>query len=252
MRGASWYLAGILAVGTVLAGTAAASADTGSAAPGARAAAGGVGGLVWFDRDADRVRDRAEPGASGVVVTATNARTGQRYQATTDRAGNYLIAVPAGVYDVSADDTGYQPTTREDQRIQVVSGRASAANYGIRGGSISGLAWYDQNKDGVRQAAEPRISGVPVTAVSSRGVAYRTVTDRNGGYTLNDLAAGDYVVRFAKPSSTASGFTQPFIGDARTDSNVQDMQRGYAYVRLGATTGGVQDAKYVDAGYVRS
>lgn len=248
MRGTSLYLAGILAVGGVLAGTAVASADTASAEPTARAA-GGVGGQVWFDRDADRVRDRAEPGAAGVPVTATNVQTGNTYNATTDSRGNYLIRVPAGTYQVSADNTGYRPTTAEDRTVRVVSGRASTVNYGIQGGSISGLAWLDENQDGVRQASEPRVAGVPIATNGPGSV--RAVTNRNGQYVLNDLPAGNHVVQFLKPSSTQAGFTQPFVGDQRTDSDVEDVQRGLAYVTLASSTGGVEDARYVDAGYVR-
>jgi hypothetical protein len=249
MRGTSLYLAGILAVGGVLAGSAVASADTGSTTPSARAA-GGVGGLVWFDRDGDRVRDRNEPGSTGVPVTATNIQTGDSYDATTDARGNYLIRVPAGVYQVTADSAGYRPTTAEDRTVRVFSNRATTANYGIQGGSISGLAWLDQNQDGVRQSSEPRVAGVPITT-NGPGNA-RTVTNRNGQYVLNDLPAGDHVVRFLKPSSTQAGFTQPFVGDQRTDSDVEDVQRGLAYVKVASSTGGVEDVRYVDAGYVRN
>ena len=246
---AAAHLAGLLAALGVLPGTAIASAEQATPASQIMTEAGTLNGLVWFDRNRDQVRNGDEPGAADTRVMVTNTATGEIFGATTDGTGSYVVGgLPEGRYQVTADNAGYLPTTREDVFVTVRAGSAAIANFGIDGGSISGLAWFDRNGDGVRQSFERRIRGVAVTVTGVRLAS--ATTDRNGRYVVEDLPAGDHVLEFKRPWPGV-GFTTPFVGDPARDSDVADTVQGLAFVPLGISTGGVADAEHIDAGYVR-
>ncbi|HEX5132868.1 MAG TPA: SdrD B-like domain-containing protein [Candidatus Krumholzibacteria bacterium] len=68
------------------------------------------------------------------------------------------------------------------------------------GGSISGRVWNDTNKDGVMDAGEPGLPGVPLTLRSIGGEPGReaqiwsTRTAPDGNYRFDGLRAGAYIV----------------------------------------------------------
>lgn len=245
-RGAALPLAGLLAVGGVLSGTAVASAEQATATS-STAAPGTLNGMVWFDRNLDQVRSGNEPGAGDIRIMVQNTATGEIFGTTTGDTGSYMVSgLPAGQYHVTADTIGYRPSTPENVVVTVGPGSAATANFGIDGGSISGLAWYDWNGDGVRQGFEPRLPGVGITVTGVRFAS--TTTGQGGRYVVEDLPTGDHVLTFNRPWP-GIGFTTPFAGDPATDSDVADTDQGLAFVYLGISTGGVDDVEHIDAGY---
>jgi hypothetical protein len=60
-------------------------------------------------------------------------------------------------------------------------------------GEVSGEVFYDDNRDGVRQAGERAASGIFVYLDNS----YERVTDNEGRYTFNAVAAGEHAVSIA-------------------------------------------------------
>lgn len=244
-RAAVGGIAGLVSVLGVVSG--ATSAAAAQAAP-TVVETTSVSGVVWFDRNRDQVRQGDEPGADAIRVMVTNTATGEIFGSTTDGAGSYLVdGLPAGEYRVTADNVGYLPTTPEDVFVRIGAGSPATVNFGIDGGSISGVAWLDTNPDGVRQSFEPRINGITITVSGVRAAS--TVTGQDGAYVVEDLPAGNHVLQFARPNQQF-GFTAPFVGDPTTDSDVADTEQGLAFVPLAISTGGVADAVHVDAGYV--
>jgi hypothetical protein len=71
------------------------------------------------------------------------------------------------------------------------------------GSLISGVAWADTDRDGVRQAEEILQEGVTVELLSSPGgaVVATTTTDADGSYSFADAADGDYTVRVTAPGA---------------------------------------------------
>ena len=63
---------------------------------------------------------------------------------------------------------------------------------------ISGIAWLDKNKDGIRDDDEERLEDITAMAIDSNtGVIKSTVkTNRNGEYTISGLKDGNYLVIF--------------------------------------------------------
>ncbi len=70
--------------------------------------------------------------------------------------------------------------------------------------ALSGLVYVDQNRDGVAQAGEPRLSGVAVFlfGMDSGGHSvYRpTTTDASGAYTISNLDPGTYSIVVIAPT----------------------------------------------------
>ena len=70
---------------------------------------------------------------------------------------------------------------------------------------ISGVVWFDENRNGTRDSGEKLLSGIPVTIVdaktgkvvkNSMGNEISATTDDNGEYILSDLIQGQYIVKF--------------------------------------------------------
>lgn len=63
--------------------------------------------------------------------------------------------------------------------------------------SISGKAWFDNDKDGIREETDKLLSGVTVNLLGKHGlVVATTVTDENGDYWFDGLPAGNYSIEF--------------------------------------------------------
>lgn len=70
---------------------------------------------------------------------------------------------------------------------------------------ISGVVWFDENRNGTRDSGEKLLSGIPVTLVdaesgkavkNSNGNEISATTDDKGEYILSDLIQGKYIVKF--------------------------------------------------------
>lgn len=70
---------------------------------------------------------------------------------------------------------------------------------------ISGVVWFDENRNGTRDSGEQLLSGIPVTIVDaetgkavkkSNGNEISATTDDKGEYILSDLIQGQYIVKF--------------------------------------------------------
>jgi hypothetical protein len=67
-------------------------------------------------------------------------------------------------------------------------------------GSISGFVWDDLNTNGIQDAGEPGLDSAWILLYDLGGNEVASAyTDANGNYTLDSIAAGNYVLRFANP-----------------------------------------------------
>src|SRR3954451_19001580 len=66
------------------------------------------------------VSDPADAVVPGAVVIARNAESGSVYQTVTTQTGNYTLpSLPAGLYDVSVEVTGFKKSTQQGVTVQV-------------------------------------------------------------------------------------------------------------------------------------
>ncbi|TWX37128.1 hypothetical protein ES689_10625 [Frigoribacterium sp. ACAM 257] len=136
--------------------------------------------------------------------------------------------------------------------------RASVVTTTSVAGSVSGLAWLDDDADGVRSVDESRLFGhqVDLTGTDDRGdpVAVTATTSDDGEYAFTGLRPGAYAVAFGASSIE---WTAPFVGDEPAlDSDVD--QAGVARTSLVTELDadgrlvGVSSAGHVNAGALPS
>ncbi|SDF57352.1 hypothetical protein SAMN05216553_102127 [Lentzea fradiae] len=148
-----------------------------------------MGGTVFNDLNGDGVRQEGEPGIkdAAVLVKGTD---GKAYPYSTDAAGNWLVKyVQSDVYEVSYVDSKLGGTTPSSVRVDVTDHSGHSISFGLRGGSICGVAWMDENSDGERQAGEGPVSG---RLVYLHGTDRQAHSGADGGYCFDGLGPGEY------------------------------------------------------------
>ncbi len=181
-------------------------------------------GYVYVDANNNGIFDPGERPIPGVLMIFTgiddrgqDVRLTQRTRADGSyrfdmlRPGRYAIAEvqPSGFFD--GRDTigttgGHQV---EDGFTDIVLGPGEIGegyNFGeLEPGRISGLVYYDSNRNGRPDASDPGIRGVAVTLTGiddlGRAVEATARTDRDGRYSFDGLRPGSYAVREAQPGA---------------------------------------------------
>jgi len=159
---------------------------------------GGLAGAVFVDANANGTRDAGETGLAGVTLTLGGAPG-----ATTSSAadGAYTFAgLTSGSYDVSAPATvaGLALGTASPLSASVTAGQQTGGlDFGYVAGRISGMAFVDDNGNGLMDAGEAGLGGVEISLGGASSDL--TQTAAGGGYSFGGLGAGGYTV--AAPDS---------------------------------------------------
>jgi len=114
-----------------------------------------------------------------------------------------LLDVPVGTYTVTeAQPTSYLSVSDEDATpedpsigdddgivndaipVKVEPGEIDADNDFVEEieATLIGHVYYDNNNNGVQDAGEPDLEGIPVTVTQSDGVVLNLLTDADGNY----------------------------------------------------------------------
>lgn len=196
---------------------------------------GSVGDTIFFDENGDGVQNPGEVGIPGVTLTIDVDLDGDgnpdfTTNAVTDQNGNYTFAnIPEGQVTVSiTTPIGSNPTTDHDgttvgdnsNTINLTAGETNdAQDFGFLGtGSIGDVVFFDTDGDRSQDdgsgtdPSEPGLSGVTVELdidFNGDGTVDHTIsttTGANGGYSFDNLPAGDYTVRVTQPVGTTQTF----------------------------------------------
>lgn len=62
--------------------------------------------------------------------------------------------------------------------------------------SISGVAWLDENENGIKEENETKLSNIRVNLLKNDIIQKGTTTDINGKYMFQDVLEGDYIIVF--------------------------------------------------------
>ena len=179
-----------------------------------------VTGQVFNDLNANGVRDGAEVGRAGVLLTLTNNDTNVAFNVLSDASGNFTFSdLGPGSYTLTA--TNPQPltlgfTTSASQAITipgdgVVGGVVNDKNFGLSQQSeLNGIVYDDRNHNGVFDAGDVGIGGVQlvVQGTQNNGVSVtnRAVTTQaNGTFRVTGLLAGVYSVTETQPANFDEG-----------------------------------------------
>lgn len=231
---------------------------------------GSIGNFVFLDANQDGIQGGpGETGISGVTVLLLNSSGGTIATTATTASGAYsFVNLNPGIYQVQfvspsayqfttdnagtndATDSDADETTGRTSQITLTSGEnddtIDAGLYlkpVVALGKIGDYVFLDKNGNGVQDSNEGGISCVTVQLLSSTGaVLQTTVTDANGKYAFNDLAAGVYSVKFLTPA----GYTLTSANQGTDDS--KDSDAGANGVTAQVTLAQGQTDLTVDAG----
>jgi uncharacterized repeat protein (TIGR01451 family) len=144
---------------------------------------------------------------------------------------------PNGVNVTDDDSTPNNNSTDEDDDdIEIITVNQFAA--------IGNFVWNDTNKNGIQDNNEVGIQGVLITLQKPNDSFVASLTsDTTGFYKFDNLAPGDYVVLFDKPSGHIA--TNVNQGTVTTDSDANPMTGKTGIINL--TNGEYNDS--VDAGF---
>src|SRR5262249_43561375 len=156
---------------------------------------GSLSGFAYVDANRNGVMDSGEAGIGNVTVTGPGGAT-----TVTAADGSYSFnSLDAGTYAVSAPSaaSGKALFTASPLSVTIAAGATSANNnFGYVTGAVSGFAYVDVNRNGVKDAGEAGIGGVVIS-----GPGGTTTTAADGSYSFSGLDAGTYSV---SAPSTAS------------------------------------------------
>ncbi len=182
-----------------------------------------VGGNVFVDASNDGVRQSTERGIGSVTLTLTGTdAAGRAVSATTTTAadGTYKFdTLLAGTYTITetqptnyVNGINHQGTAGGTVGNNVISAialsvatDATAYDFGERGQGLSGVVYDDRNRNGVKDATDPALSGVTIELRQNGALIATTVTGADGRYSFPDIEAGMYDVVEIQPNGYSSG-----------------------------------------------
>ena len=237
---------------------------------------GSIGDLVWWDINADGIKQVSEPGLANILVGLDNGA-----QTYTDTNGYYLFSnLVDGTYTISVATTmlpwsSYTQTKDPDATVNSASTVTINNNDGLSNNNsyldrdfgydsalnvITGTIFRDTNGDGLRGSAESVLSGISVTLLRDADLngSYETTvtiatTDSAGYYVFGSLANGNYRVVVTQPASTTQTLDPDLAPGVTTGDNAVNKSvsggnlypnNNFAYQTAGALTLG--DTLYID------
>ncbi len=184
---------------------------------------GSLGDRVWLDDNKNGIQDEDEKGVAGVEVIllhADGSETGLKAQTNADgiysftglKPDTYKVKVrlPQG-YHVTQKNSGndegldsdVDPASGVSDAFALLSGMSEPrVDIGLyTDAKLGDRVWLDTNANGVQDEGEEGLAGIGVILLDEAKQVYRKkiVTDENGYYSFDSLAAGKYYVQVEVP-----------------------------------------------------
>jgi 5-hydroxyisourate hydrolase-like protein (transthyretin family) len=202
---------------------------------------GMVSGVKWNDLDNDQTRDAGEPGLGGVQIYADTNPNGRF-----DQGEPAMFTGPDGTYQLTLTPRAEPYTIREtvpdgwvqtapaslSHSVTVLNGvTVTGCDFGnhLPTSTVMGVKWNDVDHNGVRDPAEPGLSGVQIYVDTDNNGQYdagetAVFTAIDGSYRLS-LAPGEYVIRETvatawMQTAPADGYYRLTTRDGQTTSGI--------------------------------
>ena len=190
-----------------------------------------IGDFIWHDLNRNGIQDVGEPGLGGVDIFLIDETGSEVFHAQSDETGIYQFTVLPGIWSIKvAIPVGFKATETQAGQdslidsdgienelfvmsapVLVLSGEERLdIDFGFifELSSISGLAWNDENANGILDEGEPLRMGIKVKLFDGNGMALDSVlTNAEGGFQFQLLQPGTYQIQFDNPENDF--FTQP-------------------------------------------
>jgi hypothetical protein len=167
-------------------------------------------GNVFAETNGTPGHQAGEPGIPGAAIIVTGSYDGNNFSlpATSAADGSFSLPVYAGSNRTVAEAQpatyadGAEVTTAPgavagaDQFTSVTVTAAQSTNafdFGETGGTISGLAWDDQDYEGLHDANEPGLAGRQIDVTAS-GFSQSATSAADGTWTITGVPAGSITV----------------------------------------------------------
>ena len=192
---------------------------------------GSAMGRVWNDLDANSRRDDGESSLQGEIVYADLNKNGIRdanepFDATNSNGVYNIGDIPVGIREIRLEEqTGFVTTTRLRTAVVNTEGTSLSAIGTNAQASVSGIAFYDSNGNGRRDADEPGLSGIriwneldlsyldaPETAkFETSGFEPNAISSADGSFFISSVVGGSSARTvkqqfFVEPIDARSGF----------------------------------------------
>jgi len=197
---------------------------------------GSISGSVFFDVNSNGSFDSFEFGLKHVTVKLYEGSV-QKAVTLTDEFGFYKFSnLPAGGYKIQAIDPPLLVLTTTHNPINLTLGSGENKtnnNFGYKCGpslaKISGYAYVDANKNGIKELGEAPLKDVVIKLYDEHGqIETSMLTDDAGFYEFRDLIPGIYTVEEIDPDmyrSVTSNWINLMIsaGESSQNNNFGDI-----------------------------
>jgi hypothetical protein len=201
---------------------------------------GSVSGYAYVDANRNGARDPGEPGIGGVAIALGGDTTAST---TTDADGSYFFApLVAGNYSTSSAPTaaGRALSTPSPLDATLSEGQMrTELNFGYVPGGLSGFAYVDSNRNGMRDPGEAGLGGVAISMAG--GATGTTNTASDGSYSFSSLLAGGYTITAPATAAGRQLFTTNPLAVSLAAGELRPN------VNFGYVPGGISGFAYADS-----
>ncbi|MDN3564871.1 SdrD B-like domain-containing protein, partial [Paeniroseomonas aquatica] len=169
-----------------------------------------------------------------------------KYTIQVDYAAASSITFKVGSYDFSqATGLAYYYVDFGPGKFNNFDTTVTAKAAGVPVGGVSGLAFLDNNSDGIRNGGDGVLSNISVVLLDRNGAPtnYSTTTDTNGAYSFLDVPTGTYIVQF----DTSGYGVSPQNAGGTASTNSDANSNGAVTVNITANN----TITNIDAGFLR-
>ncbi len=154
---------------------------------------------------------------------------GTTYTQTTEKSSQSSSAQPSANNNQSSQSANTNTNKNKNANTNTNTNTNANNTENVQTYSISGTAWLDDNRDGIRDGKEKELSGIEVQLLSGRTMIKVTTTDKSGNYTFTGVPNGKYTIIFNYDGDkyTTTKYNKENVDSAFT-SNVIESKSGKA------------------------